>query len=391
MELSIVMPCLNEAETLASCLVKAFSFIEKNGIQGEVIVADNGSTDGSIKIAEELGARVVHVPIRGYGAACAYGSEAAEGRYIVMGDSDDSYDFSDLGPFLERLREGWDLVMGNRFRGGIKSGAMPWKNRWIGNPVLTGIGRLFFSSYIGDFHCGLRGYSKEAFRKMNLRSMGMEFASEMVIKAHLMGLRIAEVPTVLAPDGRSRPPHLRPWRDGWRHLRLMLLFSPQWLFMTPGLLMMLFGLCVGSLLLQGPLHLGHLEFGINTLVYMASLVMLGFQATLFWVFTKVFAITEGLLPPDANLERFFQAFTLEVGLVVGFVIMACGIFGGFESLSFWSSEGFGALNPLESLRIVIPSSMGIMIGFQIILASFFLSVLNLRVKGRPDQSPSHEA
>jgi hypothetical protein len=379
-ELSIIMPCLNEAETLETCLRKAKGFLERSGVSGELVIGDNGSTDGSQEIARRCGARVVDVATRGYGAALYHASLAAKGRYIIMGDSDDSYDFENLTPFVERLRAGYDLVMGNRFRGGIKPGAMPWKNRYLGNPVLTAIGRLFFHCPAKDFHCGLRGFSAAAFRKMDLRTTGMEFASEMVIKATLLDLKITEVPTTLSPDGRSRPPHLRPWRDGWRHLRFMLLYSPRWLFFYPGLLLMLAGMTVGGLLLGGPLHIGRATLDVHTLVYAAIAVLMGFQAVCFAAFTKAFTINEGLIPPDKRFERIFEYITLEVGLVIGALLFIGGFIGSAASFWWWRKQSFGPLDAPTMLRAVIPSATALTLGCQTILASFFLSVLGLRIR-----------
>src|SRR6267378_7884160 len=297
-ELTILMPCLNEAETLASCISKARAFLARSGCTGEVVIADNGSTDRSPAIAAANGARVVHVAERGYGSALLGGIRAARGKFVIMGDSDDSYDFSRLDAFVEQLRAGFQLVMGNRFRGGILPGAMPPLHRYLGNPVLTGIGRLFFKSPVGDFHCGLRAFRRDAIERLDLRTHGMEFASEMVVKATAFGLRVTEIPTTLSPDGRDRAPHLRTWRDGWRHLRFLLLYSPRWLFLYPGGLLMIIGLLVGLLLLRGPLTVGGVNFDVHTLLYAAMAVIIGFQAIVFAMFTKVFAMSEGLLPED---------------------------------------------------------------------------------------------
>ena len=375
------MPCLNEAETLAVCIRKALGCLSENGISGEVIVADNGSTDGSQAIAEAEGARVVPVEAKGYGNALMGGIEAARGRYVIMGDADDSYDFSALGPFIEKLRKGNDLVMGNRFRGGIAPGAMPALHRYLGNPVLSGLGRLFFRCPVGDFHCGLRGFSREAFGRMKLQTTGMEFASEMVVKATLLGLRIAEVPTTLSPDGRSRPPHLRSWRDGWRHLRFMLLFSPGWLFLYPGLLLMIVGLGVGGWLLPEGRQLGGATLDVNTLAYSALAVLLGFQSVLFAVFTRTFVSTQGLGPESRTLNKLYRYVTLETGLIVGGVLIVLGFTGSVAATFCWSEVDFGELNPSEVLRQVIPSVLAIALGFQIVLASFFLSVLGLKRRG----------
>jgi hypothetical protein len=377
-ELSIVMPCLNEAETLESCIRKAARFLAEHRVRGEIVIGDNGSTDGSQEIARRNGARVVNVPIRGYGAAIYHAALTTRGRFIVMGDSDDSYDFSALQPFLEKLREGYALVMGNRFRGGIRPGAMPWKNRYIGNPILSGIGRLFFHCPARDFHCGLRGFSRDFFDRIDLRTTGMEFASEMVIKATLSGESIAEVPTTLDPDGRSRPPHLRPWRDGWRHLRFMLLYSPRWLFLIPGQLAMLIGTAGLVVLAGGDVAFGNVHLGVHTMLYAAMTILAGFQAVCFSVFTKVFAITEGLLPEDPKLTRLFRYVTLESGLITGFVLLLLSAAGTLYAFSYWSSTTFGPLDPAKMLRLVIPSAFTFLLGCQTILASLFLSVLGLR-------------
>ena len=379
-ELSIVMPCLNEAETVGRCVREAVAFLAQSGVRGEVVVADNGSTDGSQDLARREGARVVDVPLRGYGAALYYGTLAAAGRYVVMGDSDLSYDFSRLMPFLEQLRAGADLVMGNRFAGGIAPGAMPWKNRHIGNPVLSGIGRFLFRCPARDFHCGLRGYSVEAFRRMDLRTTGMEFASEMVIKATLLGMRVVEVPTTLRKDGRSRPPHLRPWRDGWRHLRFMLLYSPNWLFLYPGAALALGGLAVVLWLLPGPRHLGRVELDVHTMLYGTLSVLLGVQAIGFAVFSKTFAAAEGLLPESARQRWFHRWATLESGIVVGALLVAAGLGGSLAAVWSWRATGFGRLSPSETLRQVVPSVLAFTLGVEVLLASFFLSVLRLRTR-----------
>ena len=380
LEVSVVMPCLNEADTLATCIVKAQQALQENKIQGEVIVVDNGSADGSQAIATRLGGRVVPVPARGYGNALMGGIAAAQGRFIIMGDADDSYDFTDIMPFVTKLREGHDLVMGNRFAGGIKPGAMPPLHKYLGNPVLTGIGRLFFHCPVRDFHCGLRGFRKSSVLAMDLQTTGMEFASEMVVKATLMKMRIAEVPTTLSPDGRSRPPHLRTWRDGWRHLRFLLLYSPRWLFLYPGLLLMLIGVGLGAWILPGPRTIGRVELDVHTLLYAVLAILLGFQGVAFSAFTKIFAISEGLLPEDPRLTKIFRFLNLEVGLVIGGVLVLCGLAGSVYALSDWSSRSFGPLNPVRMLRMVAPAILVLALGSQIIFASFFLSVLGLRRK-----------
>jgi glycosyltransferase involved in cell wall biosynthesis len=378
-ELTVLMPCLNESATLAVCISKARACIDRLGLCSEIVIADNGSTDGSQQIAEEAGARVVAVTEPGYGAALYYGVLAARGRFIVMADADDSYDFSAMDPFVEKLRQGYDLVMGDRFHGGIATGAMPWKNRYIGNPGLSFIGRLFFRCPVGDFHCGMRAFSRGAFDRMDLQTTGMEFASELVIKATLLDMRIAEVPTTLSRDGRNRPPHLRPWRDGWRHLRFMLLYSPRWLFLYPGVLLMLLGLTVGGLLLPGPIMLTPMiGLDVHTLLFAFAAVLVGFQAVAFAVFARVYAFTEGLLPHDKALERLFKTFTLEVGLAAGAVLLILGFGGALYAVARWSAAGFGMLDARETLRTAIPSAAAICLGGQVVLTSFLLSFLGLR-------------
>lgn len=377
-ELTILMPCLDEAETLATCIAKARSYLEKSGVSGEVLIADNGSTDGSVEIAEKAGARVVHERIRGYGSALRAGIAAARGRYIIMGDADDSYDFTALDPFVAALRGGADLVMGNRFRGGIAPQAMPPLHRYLGNPVLTGIGRLFYRSPIRDFHCGLRGFRTDSIRKLGLATTGMEFASEMVVRATVEKLRVEEVPATLSPDGRSRPPHLRSFRDGWRHLRFLLLLSPRWLFLYPGATLMLVGLASMLWLLPGPRVLFGLGLGVNTLVYSAAAIVCGVQAMTFAIFAKVFAINARLLPNDPRLGRLGAAGALEAGMIVGLALILAGLAGAAYSLGLWKVASFGALNPEVTLRIVAPSATALIVGLQLVFSSFFLGVLGLR-------------
>jgi glycosyltransferase involved in cell wall biosynthesis len=377
-ELSIVLPCLNEAETLLTCISKANNFLKNNGVNGEVIVADNGSSDGSQKIASENGARVIDVPVKGYGSALANGFRAARGKYIIMGDSDDSYNFLDLLPFLNKLREGNDMVMGNRFKGGIKKGAMPFLHKYLGNPVLSFIGRLFFNSNIGDFHCGLRGFSKEAFERMQLNTTGMEFASEMVVKASLLKFKIAEVPTILFPDGRTRPPHLRTWRDGWRHLRFLLMYSPNWLFLYPGFFLIIIGLTLSSVLIFKPITIAGIHLDVHTLLYASSTIVVGFQCVTFYAFTKIFAIREGFLPQNRTLNNLFKYINLEVGLISGFIILSAGIILSVVSFIQWDKTNFGDLNPAIMFRKVIPAVTFVLIGFQTIMYSFFFSILGLK-------------
>ena len=372
LELSIVMPCLDEAETIAVCIEKALSYLKNNQIVGEVLVADNGSKDGSIEIAQKMGARVVNITSKGYGSALLGGIEAAYGEYIIMGDADDSYDFINLNPFVERLRSGYDLVMGNRFKGGIRPGAMPKLHRYLGNPVLTFIGKLFFNSPCGDFHCGLRGFNKRAIERLNLRTTGMEFASEMVVKATLYDLCITEVPTILSPDGRSRPPHLRSWRDGWRHLRFLLLYSPRWLFLYPGLLLILAGLISTLILLNGS--------KVHSLLYSATAVVIGFQIVTFAVFTKTYAINEGLMPQDPKLKKILRFFNLETGLIFAVVLLFLGVIGSIYAFKIWQGALFGYLDPANVMKVVIPSVTCLALGVQLFFSSFFLSVLNLKLK-----------
>jgi len=376
-ELSVVMPCLNEARTVAICVKKALDFMQRNGVAGEVIIADNGSTDGSQQLAEEAGARVVAVSEKGYGNALMGGFRAAQGRYIVMGDADDSYDFSSLEPYMEKLRQGYQLVMGNRFRGGIAPGAMPIHHRYLGNPVLTGIGRLFFNSKIGDFHCGLRGFHRDILEILDLRTTGMEFASELVVKSELNQLKLCEVPTKLAKDGRGRPPHLNSWRDGWRHLRFLLLYSPRWLFYYPGGLLIALGVAIFMWLLPGPRKLFQVTFDVHTLLYGSGFILLGTQAVMFSFFARVFAISEGLMPGDPRLEARLERLHLEKGLILGTLLVGMGIVGSVLALGAWRSLGYGMLDVSSSERLVIPSVTMLLLGGQLIMGSFFLSLLRL--------------
>jgi glycosyltransferase involved in cell wall biosynthesis len=378
-EVSIVMPCLNEAETLAKCIGHARRAVANGGFSAEIIVADNGSTDGSLLVARELGVTVGDVSRKGYGSALIGGIDAAQGRFVVMGDADDSYDFEAIGPLIEKLREGYDLVVGNRFLGGIEPGAMPWSHRWVGNPALTLISRVFFHAPVGDTHCGLRAFKKDAYEKMRLRSTGMEFASEMVIKATLKGMRITEVAVVLRPDGRSRPPHLRTWRDGWRHLRFMLLFSPRWLFLYPGLTLFALGAVLSAFLIAGPLHVGGVQLDIHTLLVAGFLSLIGYQLVLFAVFTKIFAIRMGFHPPHPVLEGLFRYVTLEVGVLAGAVMVLAGIVGLVLAVVSWQAVGFGKLDPSLTMREVIPAVVLLAIGTQTVFASFFISILSIDV------------
>ncbi len=376
-ELTILMPCLNEAETLAVCIAKAQRFLQTQQLDGEVLIADNGSTDGSQQIAQAAGARVCAVPEKGYGSALLGGIRAARGRYVIMGDADDSYDFSALGAFLDALRDGAQLVMGNRFQGGIKPGAMPALHRYLGNPVLSGIGRIFFGSPIGDFHCGLRGFEREALLNLDLHTTGMEFASEMVVKATLYNLDIREVPTTLSPDGRSRPPHLRSWRDGWRHLRFLLMYSPRWLFLYPGLCLIGLGLAGMLALLPGPLIIGTIGLDIHTLLLSGTAIILGIQAVTFSLLARQFAINVKLLPDDPKFISALERFSLEKLLVFGVVLMAGGLGGIAYSIYAWGQAAFGALDAGHMMRLLVPAVTLLAAGFQLIISSFFRNIIGL--------------
>lgn len=377
-ELSVVMPCLNEAETLAVCIQKAQAFFEREGVSGEVVIADNGSTDGSQQIANELNARVVRVTEKGYGNALIGGITAANGTYVMMGDADDSYDFGNMMPYLLKLREGYDLVMGNRFKGGIEKGAMPFLHKYLGNPVLSFIGRLFFKSKLGDFHCGLRGFSKDAFQRMELKTTGMEFASEMIVKASLKNMKIAEVPTTLSVDGRSRPPHLNTWRDGWRHLRFLVLYSPKWLFYYPGFFLFFFGTITSALLLYRPLTIGSITFDVHTLLFTAVSLLIGFQFILFYGLTKVFTVENGLLPKSDTYDRQFQFINLEKGLIAGAFLILVGVVLSFLAYNYWQDINFGNIDNSNTLRLVIPAVTTMLLGIQVILFSLFFSILGLK-------------
>jgi glycosyltransferase involved in cell wall biosynthesis len=377
-ELTIVLPCLDEAETLAICIRKAYAVLRENGIFGEVIVADNGSTDGSPQIAVAGGARVIHVDTRGYGAALNAGILAACGRYVLVADADDSYEFSHVPRFLAELRNGASLVVGNRFLGGIEPGAMPPLHKYLGNPALSFLGRFLFHAPIGDAHCGMRAFSREAYRQLDLRTTGMEFASEMVIKASLHGQRIVEVPTTLKKDGRSRQPHLRTWRDGWRHLRFLLMYSPRWLFITPGILLMLAGAGLILWLMPSERPFGHLNLGVDTLAYAVAAVLIGFQLVFFGVVAKVFATAEGLLPKDPAFERWFRYITLEVGLVTGALLLLIGFGIAVVSTIAWSHTGYGPLPAAAMMRHTLPSILCLTLGTEVCFSSFLLSLLGLK-------------
>ncbi|MAE97110.1 MAG: dolichol-P-glucose synthetase [Deltaproteobacteria bacterium] len=382
-EVSFVMPCLDEAETLEACIRAAQEAIETGSLKGEVVIADNGSTDGSQEIATRMGARVVEVPERGYGSALMGGFQAARGRFLIMGDADESYDFREALPMIEALRAGADLVMGSRFRGRIEPGAMPWSHRWIGNPVLSFIGRLFFPSPVSDFHCGLRGLSRKAFEALNLRTTGMEFASEMVVKASAHGLRIAEVPITLHPDGRSRAPHLRRWRDGWRHLRFLMTLSPRWTLFLPGLVLLGVGALLLALVGLGPLALGSVTFDVHTMLAGSLFVIVGYQAVTTAIAARIYAFEEELGPPVAWMGRAFEVFTLERGLLAGAALAGVGAFLIGQLTWHWAQTGFGPLETSVTLRPMVLGSTFIAVGIQTLLMSFLFSMLGIRRRRSP--------
>jgi glycosyltransferase involved in cell wall biosynthesis len=378
-ELSVVMPCLNEARTLGTCIRKAQASFERIGITGEVVVADNGSTDGSREIAEELGARVVPVEQRGYGAALTGGIAAARGRWVIMGDADDSYDFSELERFVQRLREGYDLVAGNRFKGGIREGAMPWLHRRLGNPALSFVGRRLYGTPCGDIYCGLRGFDREKVAALDIRSSGMEFAIEMIVKATMMGLKVTEVPTTLSPDAEGREPHLNTWRDGWRSIRLLLLYSPKWLFLYPGLALLAVGVAGMAWLVPGQRSVGSVTFDVSTLLYFSLAVIVGLQSVYFFLTARWFGITEGLLPDDPRIRRLLEGRgRLELGLAAGMLLLGIGLGLSVYALATWNEAGFGRLDYPDTLRIIIPGATLIACGMQTALSALFLSVLGLR-------------
>jgi hypothetical protein len=378
MELTILMPCLNEAETVATCVRKARSFLTRTGIEGEVLVADNGSSDGSPQLARDAGARVVEISKKGYGNALIGGIDAATGRFVIMADADDSYDFSQLDAFVEGLRAGNTMVIGHRFRGGIQPGAMPLLHRYLGNPVLSFAGRLFFSSDIGDFHCGLRGVDRAATLELGLRAPGMEFASEMIVKATLAGWRIAEVPTVLSPDGRSRAPHLRSWRDGWRHLRFLLMMSPRWLMLYPGTCLIGLGVAAEIAILHGPVIIGGVGFDIHTMLYAAGASILGVQLVLFSLLARTVGVLKALLPMSPPLERFLRVFTVERGISLGLLLGLAGLALAIYSVDSWAHTRLAALDPATMMRVAIPSVTLMLAGAEIIFASFLLGFIDVR-------------
>ena len=378
-ELTILMPCLNEAETLETCIKKAQTFLYENNVDGEILIADNGSTDGSIDIAQRNGARVVNVETKGYGAALIAGCNAALGKYVIMGDSDDSYDFLHLMPFVEKLREGYDLVMGNRFKGGIEKGAMPFSHRYIGNPVLSFIGRFFYSSKIGDFHCGLRGYNTARMRSIDLKTTGMEYASEMVVKSTLYGFKIAEVPTTLKKDGRSHAPHLHTWRDGWRHLKFLLMHSPKWLFLYPGIFLLVLGLGLMIAILVGHVSIGGAGLGVHTMLYSSAMILLGVNMVMFSKFTEGYARSTGFIPvkPVGKLGKFF---TVEKGILFGVILFIIGLVWSIMAVNVRAKNSYGILEADKMMRLTIPAFTAIVVGIQMILSSFFLGILQIKHK-----------
>lgn len=379
MELTILMPCLNEAKTLKTCISKANSFLINNNIDGEVLIADNGSTDGSQEIAINTGARVVNVPEKGYGAALIGGCEAAYGKYVIMGDSDDSYDFSNLMPFVEKLREGYDLVMGNRFKGGIEKGAMPPLHKYLGNPVLSTIGRILYKSPIKDFHCGLRGYNRESILSLNLHTTGMEYASEMVVQATLHKLKICEVPTTLKKDGRDRPPHLKSWSDGWRHLTFLLMHAPNWLFLYPGILFFIIGIIFSTIIIINPIIIGTIRFDINTLLYFTISTIVGFQLIIFYLLTKKYAAITKFIPVT-KFDTHILKFTMNKGIFIGAILILIGIISSIISIIIWQNSGYGDLDASKMLRLTMPILTTFVCGIQLMFSSFFLGILEIKTK-----------
>lgn len=382
LELTILMPCLNEAETIEICIKKAKKSLEENNIKGEVLIADNGSNDGSQEIATKAGARVVNVPTRGYGAALIEGTKQAYGKYVIMGDADDSYDFSNIVPYVEKLREGYELVMGNRFKGGIEKGAMPWSHKYIGTPVISFIGRLFYKSKIGDFNCGMRGYDRQAILNLDLKCTGMEYASEMIVQSTLNNLKIAEVPTTLKKDGRTRPPHLKSFSDGWRHLKFLLMYSPKWLFLVPGMILMLIGLIGTFAFIFGDLHIASVVLGVHSRLYLGAMAVVGLQMIIFSLFAKVYAVNSGMHPKEDKITKFLKNITLEKGLILGIILTIIGLGLSIYSIVLWKNAAWGTLDPVDVMPVTIPAVYLIIIGVEMAFASFFLGILNVDYKKR---------
>lgn len=378
MELSVVMPCLNEAETLEQCILEAQQAIACQGVLGEVIVADNGSTDGSQEIAVRCGARVVAISQRGYGCDLRGGIEQASGKFVIIADSDASYDFGAMPEFLTKLQEGYDLVMGNRFIGRIDAGAMPWKHRYIGNPVLSGLGRILFGCPVRDLHCGIRAFRRDRILELRLLSEGMEFASEMIVKATLRGLKMAEIPVVLRKDGRSHPPHLRSWRDGWRHLRFMLWYAPRWLYRLPAAIFVSFGgILLLSITLHGPIQIGIITFSVNTALISAMLVLVGNQIMLMGMVADRLGSMLKLWNEEPSITKVFHHWILEWGAALGLALILAGVAGILYATTYWLRTGMGALQPGVTLSQVIPACTLTMVGIQSIFASFLLGWLEV--------------
>lgn len=380
LELTILMPCLNEAETIEICIKKALKSIEENNIKGEVLIADNGSTDGSQEIAIKAGARVINVPRKGYGSALIEGTKKAYGKYCIMGDADDSYDFSNIMPFIEKLREGYELVMGNRFMGGIEKGAMPWSHKYIGTPVISFLGRLFYKSKIGDFNCGMRGYDRQAILNLDLKCTGMEYASEMIVQANLNDLKIAEIPTTLKKDGRTRPPHLKSFSDGWRHLKFLLLYSPKWLFLIPGIFLLVVGI-IGSIVMSfSNIKIASVVLGVHTRLYLGGMIVVGLQMVIFSLFAKVYAINSRMHPKEEKVFNYLKKITLEKGLIAGIILTFSGFILSIYAIIMWKKASWGDLNPVNIMPITIPAIYLIIIGMQMVFASFILGILNIEYK-----------
>jgi len=384
MELTILMPCLNEERTLEICINKAKTFLDTNNVNGEILIADNGSTDNSKEIVTALGLndsriRLVEVEEKGYGAALICGCNNAQGKYVIMGDSDDSYDFLNLMPFLDKLRDGYELVMGNRFKGGIEKGAMPLLHKYLGNPVLSFIGRVLYKSDINDFHCGLRGYNRESILKLNLHTLGMEYASEMVVQATLHKLKITEVPTTLKKDGRDRPPHLRSWSDGWRHLTFLLMHSPSWLFLYPGLFLFLIGTICSGIIIVFDVVVSGIHFDVNTLIYTSVISIIGFQLLLYYVLTKKYAISTKFIP-ITKIDNYLIKFTMNKGIFIGSLLVLIGLIGSILAVFCWSLHDFGSLNASQMLRLTIPTLITFVCGIQLMFSSFFLGILEIKIK-----------
>ncbi len=374
MELTVLIPCLNEAETIEKCIIKARRCMESNGIDGEVLVADNGSTDGSIEIATSAGARVIHVNERGYGAALIGGTIEAKGEFCIMGDADDSYDFEDLMPYVEKLRCGYDLVMGNRFKGGIEKGAMPFLHRYLGTPVISFLGRMFYHNSVYDFNCGMRGYNTQMIRNLNLISTGMEYASEMIVKASLHNYSIAEVPTTLKVDGRSRKPYLNTWGDGWRHLKLLLIYSPNWLFFIPSLVLIFIGLVMVLRISFGPIRIGNVSLSINTMLFGASMVIAGMNTAFFGCFSKAYAAQTGYIPITKSI-KWMNRIIVERGIGIGILFVILGISLAVASTIIWGKNEFGDLEPTAIMRMTIPAVTFFILGVEMLFGGFMIEIL----------------